>query len=136
MPVRVFCYLYWKNHTIIVLFFYFCTDAEVTFTYLGCKYLTRNLVIFLSVGSEKARYMVAKLGFRKESTLHQNAHEERSLTGRTFVLFFLGKASMEIPSEQDRETCLSSTTRRGHSCRQEVVLGLYHTPVFLHQNQK
>lgn len=79
------------------------------------------------------------LDFRKERTLRQNAQsapEERSLTGKTIVLFFLGKASVEIPSKKDRETCLSSTTRRGHSCNQELVLDLYHTPAFLHQNQK
>ena len=96
-------------------------------------------LIVLSIWAGTARYTVIKFLCLdkisgKHQTLHRNAHH-----GKTLVLFSLGKESVEITSKNDRETegvsiCLPPPG--GAIAATKCMSLTYHTPIFLHQNQK
>lgn len=108
MHIKAFCYLYWKNGVVIVLFSSFQANAEVPFPSLGGKRLAQDLAhIAVNMGREDKTHIVTKLLSlemisEKRQTLHQNT--QSAPHGKILVLFSLGKESVEITSKNDRKT--------------------------------
>lgn len=121
-----------KKGIIAALLSSFQANAEVLFPSLGYESFAQHCQWGQRRQDAQLQSSKAQIRFQKSSKLRMKILSQL-LTQRCSSCLRQGRSLQRLhqkPTVKRRSLCVTSTTRRGHSCNQEHVLDLYHTRVF------